>query len=344
MKIRVGHRTIEGRAISYDPSKKALMILDQRLLPEEVRFIECKTVDDVAGAIKDMAVRGAPAIGIAAVYGIALGIMNGMDAERASEILQATRPTAKDLFHAIDYMLENLPTYDYRVDGAIELAAKYMEDIINRCSKIGVYGAEIIKDGYNILTHCNAGALATVDYGTALAPMRIAWRQGKRFFVYVDETRPRLQGAKLTAWELMCEGIPHAIIVDNAAGYYMWKQDIDLVITGADRVTRNGDAANKIGTYEKAVVARENGIPFYIAIPMSTYDPTALSGNEIPIEERNEDEVLYIDGKRIAPMNSNAKNPAFDIIPAKYISGYITEYGIVSPHEISSLYSKYYDS
>ena len=194
----------------------------------------------------------------------------------------------------------------------------------------------LIKSGSKVLTHCNAGALATVDFGTALAPMRVAKRQGKRFFVFVDETRPRLQGANLTSWELMQEGIDHAIIADNAAGHYM-KSEVDLVIVGADRIASNGDAANKIGTYEKAVLAKENGIPFYVAAPISTFDPRISSEKGIPIEERSQKEVLRIGSQSIGPKGAKALNPAFDVTPARYITGFITESGIIKPSRVCQL-------
>jgi S-methyl-5-thioribose-1-phosphate isomerase len=220
----------------------------------------------------------------------------------------------------------------------VEVAEAYADDIVEMCRKIGENGAKLIKDGYRILTHCNAGALATVDFGTALAPMRVAHRQGKSIFVYVDETRPRLQGAKLTAWELGNEGIDYAIISDNAAGHFM-KSSVDLVIVGADRIAKNGDFANKIGTYSKAVLAKENWVPFYVAAPISTFDPKIKTGKEIVIEERSEDEVLQVGNCRIAPKDSRALNPAFDVTPARYVKGFITDKGILRPGEFSELRS-----
>ena len=225
---------------------------------------------------------------------------------------------------------------------AFEAARDYADWNAELCRKIGEYGDKLIQNNQNILTHCNAGALACVDFGTALSPIRIAHYSGKNVFVYVDETRPRNQGSSLTAWELAQEKINHAIIADNAAGFFMKKNKIDLVIVGADRIAMNGDVANKIGTYEKAVLARENNIPFYVAAPLSTFDANAKTGEDIPIEERSEDEILYISGidanneikkVRIAPEESSAKNPAFDVTPAKYITGIITEKGIIKPVE-----------
>ena len=275
----------------------------------------------MAFAIKDMVVRGAPAIGATAVYGMVLGIN---DLENTAEILRKTRPTAHDLFYAVDYMVDKIKNGE----DALKAANDYVEDIIDRCRRIGENGEKLIKDGMKILTHCNAGALATVDYGTALAPFRVAHKKGKKFFVYADETRPRCQGL-LTDWELEQEGIPHAVIVDNAAGYYMKNGDIDMVITGADRIAKNGDFANKIGTYEKAVMAKENDVPFYVAAPISTFDKTIENGNQIIIEERGREELSKIHGKTIMPDWTKVKNPAFDVTPAKYVTGYITEEKII---------------
>jgi len=315
--------------------------IDQRKLPYKLEIFSAKTVDDVAFAIKDMVVRGAPAIGAAAAYGMALG---KKDLQKTAEKLRATRPTAYDLFYAIEYMIEQITNGKDEFDAA----TKYVEDIVQRCKKIGEYGEKLIKNGMKILrckkigeygeklikngmkilTHCNAGALATVDYGTALAPFRVAYKKGKDFFVYVDETRPRRQGL-LTAWELHQEGIKYAVIADNAAGYFMKNGEIDLVITGADRIAKNGDFANKIGTYEKAVLAKENNIPFYVAAPISTFDDTIENGSKITIEERNRVELLEINGNKVMPEWVNVRNPAFDVTPKKYVTGYITEDGIL---------------
>lgn len=296
--------------------------IDQRKLPYKLEIFTAKTVDEVAFAIEDMVVRGAPAIGAAAVYGMAIGKDN---VKETAEILGSTRPTAYDLFYAISYMKEKI---NEGVD-AFQAAEEYVEDIINRCKKIGEHGDTLIKDGMKILTHCNAGALATVDYGTALAPFRVAHKKGKKFFVFADETRPRSQGL-LTAWELHQEGINHAVIVDNAAGYLMREGEIDMVITGADRIAKNGDFANKIGTYEKAVLAKENNIPFYVAAPISTFDDTIENGSKIIIEERDKIELLEINGNKVMPEWVNVRNPAFDVTPKKYVTGYITEDGILN--------------
>ena len=314
---------IEGedrRALWFEDG--AIKFIDQRKLPYKLEMYTAKTVDDVAFAIKDMVVRGAPAIGAAAVYGIVIGKNNIV---KTAEILRKTRPTAHDLFYAIDYMIKKIENGTEPLNAAND----YVEDIIDRCRRIGENGEKLIKDGMKILTHCNAGALATVDYGTALAPFYIAHRKGKKFFVFADETRPRCQGL-LTDWELEQEGIPHAVIADNAAGHYMKNGEIDMVITGADRIVKNGDFANKIGTYEKAVIAKENGIPFYVAAPISTFDNTISNGSEIIIEERGREELAIINKCKIMPDYTKVKNPAFDVTPAEYVTGYITEEKIVN--------------
>jgi len=297
-----------------------LCLIDQRKLPFSIEIVKATTVEETAEIIKTMVVRGAPAIGATAAYGMVIGQNK---AEETAEILKKTRPTAYDLFYAIDYMLDQIN----QNDDALQSAEKYVNSMIDQCKSIGIHGNKLIKDNTKILTHCNAGALATVDWGTALAPFRIAHQEGKKIFVYADETRPRLQGL-LTSWELTQEGIPHAVIADNAAGYYMKNGDIDMVITGADRIAKNGDAANKIGTYEKAVLAKENNIPFYIAAPSSTFDTTIDSGKDIIIEQRESEELLKANNHQIMPSNTPVKNPAFDVTPHEYINGFITENGI----------------
>jgi methylthioribose-1-phosphate isomerase len=247
-------------------------------------------------------------------------------------MLKATRPTAHDLFFAVDFMLEAI----HAGKNPEKAAVSYANSIVEKCRKIGEYGEPLIKDGANVMTHCNAGALATVDFGTALAPMRVAWNKGKKMFVYVSETRPRLQGMKLTAFELLNEGIPHAIIPDGASGHFM-RIGVDIIIVGADRIAANGDFANKIGTYEKAVLAKELGIPFYTAAPISTFDFSIENGLRIPIEDRSEDEVTMIDGHRIAPEGCRALNPSFDMTPNKYVTGIITEIGIIKPNEVGKV-------
>jgi translation initiation factor eIF-2B subunit alpha/methylthioribose-1-phosphate isomerase len=314
-------------------SNGVIWLIEQNLLPFEVQFFKADTVEDVARAIETMVVRGAPAIGATAAYGIALAALRGEPLDEAAERLRATRPTAYDLFYAIDHVLKEIERGVPPVKAADDYAAR----ISDMCKRIGEYGDEVIRSGDSILTHCNAGALATVDHGTALAPMREAHRNGKKIFVYVDETRPRLQGAKLTAWELSNEGIDYAIIVDNAAGRLMQSGEVDIVIVGADRIAANGDVANKIGTYEKALIARDNNVPFYVAAPTSTIDFSLPEGQSIPIEERSESEVLYIGGTSIAPKGSKARNPAFDVTSKDLITGIITEEGIRKPYELRNL-------
>ena len=313
---------IEMRALWM--SRGVVKAIDQRLLPGKLRIISIRTYKEMAEAISNMTVRGAPPIGAAAAYGMALAWNDDENLDKAAKAIKATRPTAHDLFYAVDLMLTK------RDADLVKVADGYADSIVEMCYLIGKNGSGLIKDGYRILTHCNAGAPATVDFGPAPAPIRGAHRAGKKLFVYVDETRPRLQGAKLTAWELVNEGIDHAVISDNAAGHYM-KDDVDIVIVGADRIARNGDFANKIGTYTKAVLAKENGVPFYVAAPVSTFDAKIKSGVQITIEERSEDEVLFVDGCRVAPYGSRALNPAFDVTPAKYVTSFITERGVFKP-------------
>lgn len=316
-----------------------LYILDQRLLPHVVEYIKCEDHNDVARAIKEMAVRGAPAIGIAAAYGVVLGVRK-YSFGRLEEIVQTlakTRPTAVNLFWALERMREKA----VRASSWIELldeAKNIHEEDIRANETMGRYGAELIPDGAGILTHCNAGALATGGLGTALGVIRMAFRQGKRIRVYADETRPVLQGARLTTWELMMDGIDVTLITDNMAGYLMAKGEIDLVIVGADRIASNGDVANKIGTYSLAVLTKHHDIPFYVAAPTSTIDLKVRSGREIPIEERDPREVREIGGVKIAPPDVRVLNPAFDVTPAELVSAIITEKGILRPPFDKSLY------
>ena len=314
-------------------------MIDQRMLPHKFEIYRSREHRETVSAIVNMIIRGAPAIGAAAAYALAQAASEykGTDMQdfekhmnSASALIKWARPTAYDLFYAVDDMSGKIMSAK-SVNEAKEIALAesdlYAERSVEACRKIGEFGECLIKDGSSILTHCNAGALACVDYGTALSPVRFAHRSGKKINVFVDETRPRLQGAKLTAWELSQEEIPYVLIVDNAAGYFMRQGAIDLIIVGADRVTKDGSVFNKIGTYEKAVVAKENGIPFYVTAPESTFD-MRLSAKDVEIEEREEDEILYIDGVRIAPQGCIAKNPAFDVTPREYVSGFITEKGI----------------
>lgn len=324
-------------------SGDAVTMIDQRLLPVKEVYVKCKTYQEVAEAIREMIIRGAPAIGVAAAMGIALGAQNikakGFEEfyneyEVICDHLAGTRPTAVNLFWAVDRMkrfcVEHKKAPVERLKGLIkdEGLRIYEEDLeINR--KIGINGNEIIPNGAGILTHCNAGALATAGYGTALGVVRAAYEAGKGIQVFADETRPFLQGARLTAWELMKDNIPVTLITDNMAGYFMKKGMIDLVIVGADRIAGNGDTANKIGTYSVAILAKEHNIPFYVAAPISTLDLSLKSGDEIPIEERNIREVTHVFDRQIAPEGVKVLNPAFDVTPNRYIAAIITENGIV---------------
>jgi len=292
---------------------------------------------EVAEAIRTLAVRGAPSIGVAAAYGMVLAKNEGTYApDRAARILRATRPTAYDLFVGI----ETVRSAWKSGQDVLATANAYREKIVEECYRIGLAGAPLLAHASRVLTHCNAGALATVEWGTALAPIRVARERGARLFVWVDETRPLLQDSRLTAWELAKEHIPHAVIADNAAGHFLATGLVDAVVVGADRIARNGDFANKIGTYEKAVVARENGVPFYVAAPWSTFDATRATGRSIPVEERGEDEVLELGGRRVAPRSSRARNPAFDITPAKFVTAFITPRGVVRPADLSKMLSR----
>lgn len=331
MLIKTPKGTKEFRALWME--RGVVKAIDQRLLPSQFKIVAIRTYSEMAKAISDMTIRGAPSIGAAAAYGMALAWIKGVDLKKAAEAIRATRPTAHDLFYAVNLMLTRCD------EDLAKVANSYADGIVEMCRRIGENGARLIKDGDRILTHCNAGALATVDLGTALAPIRIANHQGKRVFVYVDETRPRLQGSKLTAWELLNEGIEHAIIPDNAAGHFM-KDSVDLAIVGADRIARNGDFANKIGTYSKAVLAKENKVPFYVAAPVSTFDFFTKNGKDIVIEERSEDEVLFVGDQRVAPRGSRALNPSFDVTPARYVKGYVTEKGVFKPGKFDRLAPK----
>ncbi len=318
------------RALWYD--RHTLHLIDQRRLPGHLIVRHLRTVQGTAEAIRTMVVRGAPAIGVAAAYGMALASrQRGMTPTRAAVLLRATRPTAYDLFVGIEVVRSAWA----RGDDPEAAALAYCARVVGECRKIGEAGAPLFRQANKVLTHCNAGALATVEWGTALAPIRVAHDRGVRLFVWVDETRPLLQGSRLTAWELDQERIPHAIIADNAAGYYLHNGDVDAVIVGADRIARNGDFANKIGTYEKAVLAHENGVPFYVAAPWSTFDVARKDGTTIPVEERDEAEVLDLGTQRIAPKKSHARNPAFDITPAKYVTGFVTPVGVMRPGGLS---------
>ena len=330
-----------------------LLLLDQRLLPSRVDYIECRTWGEVAEAIRGMVVRGAPAIGIAAAYGVALAARAAPDPaqivpeiRRAVTGLGATRPTARNLFWALERM-EKLAaaaaSEPARLPGLLLAEADRIiaEDIeVNR--RIGEFGNPLVPDPARILTHCNAGALATGGFGTALGVIRAAAAAGKRVSIIVDETRPLFQGARLTAWELREEGLPVKVIPDGAAGFYLARREVDLIIVGADRIAANGDSANKIGTYGLAVLAGAHGVPFYVAAPTSTIDLALASGELIPIEERPAAEVESWAGARIVPVGVAVGNPAFDVTPARYIAAIITERGVARPplaEEIRRIFS-----
>jgi len=330
-------------------------MINQLLLPHRFEIADFSDYSGVAESIRNMTVRGAGAIGATGAFGVAIAALNAKrpeDIAKAADVLRKTRPTAQNLFTGIEYVMNSisgLKNMDEIKKSAVSAAQRFADYDAESCRKIGEFGSALIKDGFRISTHCNAGWLAFVDWGSALSPVYAAKRQGKKLFVFADETRPRCQGAMLTAWELVGEKIPHVIIVDNATGHYMKSGEIDMVIVGSDRISANGDVANKIGTYEKAVVAKENGIPFYVAAPTTTIDWNCNNGNKIPIEERGQEEVLFVqglgdDGKirkvRIAPQGSAARNPAFDVTPAKYVKGIITESGIFRPSELSGLKKK----
>jgi methylthioribose-1-phosphate isomerase len=320
------------RALWYDRS--GLHLIDQRTLPGSTVVRTYRRVEAVADAIRTMVVRGAPSIGVTAAYGMAIAARQpGWTPDRAAKLLGATRPTANDLFVGIEQVRRAWASGG----DPLEAAHEYRAQIVSECRAIGEAGAPLFRKRTNVLTHCNAGALATVEWGTALAPLRVARDRGAKIFVWVDETRPLLQGSRLTAWELAQEGIPHAVIVDNAAGYFMRRGDVDAVIVGADRIARNGDFANKVGTYEKAVLAHENGIPFYVAAPYSTIDLAMKDGTGIPVEERGDEEVRSIGRRQIAPERSRVRNPAFDVTPSRYVTGFVTPSGVVRPGRIATL-------
>ena len=342
--MRVGGKAF--RTIWPTPDFDAVEIIDQRALPHEFRIERLADVDAVARAIKDMWVRGAPLIGAAAAYGVALAVRQDSSPTalaKACERLAATRPTAVNLRHALDAMrvqLAPLPQ-PFRARAAFAKAAQLADADVAMNKSIGGHGLTIIEEiaarkpggRVNVLTHCNAGWLATVDWGTATAPLYMAHDKGVDVHVYVDETRPRNQGASLTAWELGEHGVPHTLIVDNAGGHLMQRGAVDCVIVGTDRVSARGDVANKIGTYLKALAAHDNDVPFYVALPSPTIDWRIEDGlNEIPIEERSADEVLYVQSAvgpvRVAPNGAKAANPAFDVTPARLVTAFITERGV----------------
>ena len=335
----------------------SIYIIDQRLLPDKEKIIRIVDVKGVCEAIKKMKIRGAPAIGVIAAYGVVLCAMKSKqknyrdfvkDVKKGIELLKETRPTAYNLFYALGRMERIVERKDLKVEKLknllMEEAEKiYKEDLLC-CYKIGENGERLVRDGMNILTHCNAGGLATTGFGTALSVFFISKRKGKKFHIFVDETRPILQGARLTCWELKKTKIPYTLICDNMAGYLMQQGRIDMVIVGADRIASNGDTANKIGTYSLAVLAKYHGIDFYVAAPSSTFDLSIKEGKDIPIEERAPDEVRSFRGKVVSPPDCRVYNPAFDITPAELVKGFITEKGIIKPPYEKNIKSviKYY--
>jgi len=332
-------------------------MINQPLLPHQFEIISYPTCAETCEAIRSMVVRGAGAIGATAGYAMAQAVREAVQSENFSQTLSdlknlilKTRPTAQNLFYAVNRVAAAIADH-HEPQALMGLADQTAKEIADEDAlagqAIGKVGAELIQDQMRVLTHCNAGWLAFVDWGSALAPVYMATRQGKKVWVWVDETRPRLQGTRLTSWELMNEGVHHAIIADNAAGHFMQRGEVDMVIVGADRVARNGDTANKIGTLEKALLAHYYQIPFYVAIPPSTIDMDCNDGSQIPIEERHQDEVLTTYGKtmdhkivevRMAHENAIARNPAFDVTPAALIAGFITPKGIFSPEQLKEVY------
>jgi methylthioribose-1-phosphate isomerase len=317
------------RPVLYDEGRDLVRLLDQRLLPAEERWLELASADQVAGAIRDLAVRGAPAIGVAAAYALAVEARRGAGVDRlreAAERLVRARPTAVNLGWAVERMSRRIGL------GAAELLAEahaIRDEDEAACRRIGALGAPLLPHGARVLTHCNAGALATAGYGTALGVVRAAVEAGNPVSVLADETRPFLQGARLTAWELQRDGIPVTLVTDGMAGWLMASGEVACVVVGADRIAANGDVANKIGTYGLAVLAAHHGLPFYVAAPWSTVDLSTASGSDIPIEERGDDEVVTIAGRRIAPAGVPARYPAFDVTPAHLVTAIVTERGVV---------------
>ncbi len=356
MNVRIGKRVQHFRTVTFDAATNRVQLIEQRLLPHRFEIIGTNDFRETALAIKDMIVRGAGAIGATAAYGLAQGAraFGGTDLRKFDrhvdvvfETLKAARPTAVDPVNAMLQVRADMKSgQSVKEQQSLALAAAedFADEDAQHCREIGEHGAKLIRNGARVLTHCNAGWLAFVDYGSATAPMYAAQERGKKFHVFCDETRPRSQGATLTAWELAQQGISHDIIADNAAGFLMSRGEIDLVIVGSDRTLgRTGEVANKIGTYTKAVLANRHGIPFYVAIPLSTIDWNIKSGRIIPIEERHEDEVLGAWGTtragkreyvRVANPASHARNPGFDVTPAGLITGIITPKGIFRPKEL----------
>jgi methylthioribose-1-phosphate isomerase len=345
MTTRTGVLT-ENTFETIEWTQNGVVMIDQTRLPHETTYVTCRTYVEVADAIRNMVIRGAPAIGVAAAMGIALGAVQAENLDRdmpiICETLRNTRPTAVNLFWAIDRMkqvygaVRHLAPEEIRARLVQEAQTIREEDIaINKA--IGRHGAPLVPDHKTVLTHCNAGALATAGFGTALGVIRAAVQMGKKIDVFADETRPFLQGARLTAWELHRDGIDATLITDNMAGHFLKTGRIGCVIVGADRIAANGDVANKIGTYTLAVVAKENDVPFFVAAPISTLDLTLASGDQIPIEERAGKEVTHLQGVQLAPEGMKVANPAFDVTPSRYVSAIITERGVARAPYIESL-------
>ncbi len=330
-----------------------VVMVDQRKLPGQEIYLRCRTAQEVAKAIRTMVIRGAPAIGVAAAMGIGLGMRRStakgtrqfaVEFQKTCDMMAATRPTAVNLFWAIDRMKTAFAAGVEAGESTEELAARlerearaiHDEDVAN-CRVMGGVGASVVPDGARVLTHCNAGALATAGYGSALGVIRAAVEQGKKVAVFADETRPFLQGARLTAWELIRDGISTTVITESMAGPLMRGGEIDVIIVGADRIAANGDTANKIGTYTVAVLAREHKVPFYVAAPISTIDLATPDGDHIPIEERDQREVTHLGSSRLTPVGALIRNPAFDVTPHRYITGIITERGIFTAPYVESL-------
>ena len=324
-----------------------VVMIDQRKLPAAEVYVTCRTAQEVARAIKTMVIRGAPAIGVAAAMGLALGMTRSKasgtkqfatEFQRLCDLMAATRPTAVNLFWAIDRMKAAFADEAQRGASVSEIADRLVREAraihdedVQSCRAMGAHGATLVPETARILTHCNAGALATAGYGTALGVIRAAAEAGKRVAVLADETRPFLQGARLTAWELVRDGIDTTVITDNMAGSLMRLGNVDLIVVGADRIAANGDVANKVGTYSVAVLAREHGIPFYVAAPISTIDLQTPDGSRIPIEERPDREVTHVGAARLTPPGARVRNPAFDVTPARFVTAIITERGIARP-------------
>lgn len=367
MNVTVRGRTQAYRTVTFDTPRNAVLLIEQRLLPHEFKIIATRNFRETAAAIRDMVVRGAGAIGATAAYGLAQGVRAFRGTSEAKfathvttvyETLKAARPTAVDPVNAMNdvrHAMARGQTVEEQQAIALAAAEEFANEDVRHCQDIGQHGAKLIRNGMRVLTHCNAGWLAFVDYGSATAPMYAAQAAGKKFHVFCDETRPRSQGATLTAWELAQQGLAHHIIADNAAGHLMQRGEIDMVIVGSDRTLgRTGEVANKIGTYAKAVLAKRHGIPFYVAIPLSTIDWNLKSGFDIPIEERHAHEVLGAWGRiakpdapkqtgaargrrayvRVANPTSDARNPGFDVTPAQLITGIITPVGVLKPREL----------